>query len=168
MDDSKRNHLQHSMLPDPSKPSHVRVYATMTDLNGYPVHANQPRPVLRRAVSGHLFQATNQIFKGSELTKRESVSLDRVPIRGPVGFGVLGAKDEKYTGHSATEDRDCVDEDEKHRCWIGELGEFDRSDSETVCLVGREERYRRMKCGADGDDVWVQIAREYERPKTPS
>jgi hypothetical protein len=43
------------------------IQATICDLNGNPIRASQPIPILRRSVSGRLFQPCNQVVKASEL-----------------------------------------------------------------------------------------------------
>ena len=64
-----------------------RIQATILDLNGNPLRACHPTPILRRTTSGHLFQPSNEVVKASEMmaavpvTLGEVVQSPRRPIR---------------------------------------------------------------------------------------
>jgi hypothetical protein len=137
-------------------PCPIRIHATVTDLHGVPMRAKQAPPLLRRTASGRLFQPGEQVRRGGEVGRRVHAK-GHAGGKEKVGHGredaVCGAMETREGSYKVMKHPASGDENENHRCWMGELGEED------VGTLGREEKEEEEE-GGDADDVWLEIARE--------
>jgi hypothetical protein len=164
------------------------LHASIYDLNGNAIRIGQPKPVLRRTASGHLFQPHNQVIKGSEmmpplpltpdetqptslkelewaLTKQEQTHSCNRPVP------TAPASTNQQAGFARSRDiHNCRGESEGHRCWVAGLSMFESSDSDNLPVTAKLVSNKEMKIPHTtnhADDIWMQIARELEHERRP-